>query len=351
MQPLDHEALARIKRSFVTRRLDLADVAALDPAPRNLEPGDLVIARVEQLGHHTKIEHPNGRRAALHPGDTVLLACGARYAPDQFEADCPSAAGPADLAAAGGIAGLVRHQHDRIAQPTRIEILGVLQDRAGCRINLKRYAIDGETRPICIPMLAVCGTAMNSGKTYTVASLVRGYSNIGYRAAAIKVTGTGAGGDLWAYTDAGAHIALDFTDAGFSTTYRVPVSDILAGLWQLASATVSAGADVIVLELADGLQQQETAALLNTTRFLRSLTGVVFAACDALGAKAGVSWLEMAGAPVCAVSGAIARSPLAMREAAEIVGVPCLTASGLQATDALAKFATLQNEAPASDAA
>ena len=52
-----------------------------------------------------------------------------------------------------------------------------------------------------------------------VASIVRGLTAAGYRVAAGKVTGTGAGGDFHMFVDAGATRVLDFTDFGFSSTY------------------------------------------------------------------------------------------------------------------------------------
>jgi hypothetical protein len=51
--------------------------------------GDVVLARVEKIGQHPRIELPDGRRATLFTGDEVLVAYGNRYAPDQFEAEVP----------------------------------------------------------------------------------------------------------------------------------------------------------------------------------------------------------------------------------------------------------------------
>ena len=48
--------------------------------------------------------------------------------------------------------------------------------------------------------------------------MVKGLTGAGYRVGAAKVTGTGAGGDLWLMRDHGAYEALDFTDAGMATT-------------------------------------------------------------------------------------------------------------------------------------
>ena len=344
MLPLEQVRLSQVKPSFATRRVDHRDIAFLDDHAIDLKSGDLVIARIDEIGQHTRIERPDGRRSLLFPDDEVLIACGARYAPDQFEADCPTAVGAANLAAAGGIAGVVQVKHDTMKPATRITILGAVCNQAGQRLNLARYAVRSEAGPVGVPVIAICGTSMNGGKTHTVASLVRGLALSGRKVAAIKVTGTGAGGDLWSFHDHGAHIVRDFTDAGFATTYRVPLADIFAGMRRLITAAETAGAQVIVLELADGLFQGETAALLQREAFQSMLTGVIFAAGDAMGGYAGAAWLERAGLPLLAMSGRMTQSPLALRELAAATQRPCLTAEELR-TPAIA--AELLQDVPA----
>lgn len=339
MQPIDRVRFSRIKPSFVTRRVDHGHIAVLDPDAQDLKPGDLVLARVEEIGQHMRIERPDGRRSLLFPGDEILVACGARYAPDQFEADCPTAVGPAHLAAAGGIAGLVRMRHERMKPATRIAIDAAVCTDDGSRINLARYGVTAAMKPVRVPVLAVCGTSMNAGKTHTTASLVRGLAATGRNVAAIKATGTGAGGDLWFFKDAGAHYACDFTDAGFATTYRLPVDDIFAGMRRLIAEAEAAGAEVVVMEVADGLLQGETAELLRMEAFRSILTGLVFAANDAMGAEAGAAWLRAAGLPLRAISGCLTQSPLAMREVASTIDLPCLTPIDLQQAGVVARLA------------
>lgn len=335
MQARETEKLFGFKPSFATRRVDYQRISGLQIKARDLQSGDLVLAEISEIGHHARIEKPDGRRAIMHPGDRVLLACGARYAPDQFEADCPTMIGPADLAAAGGIAGIVKTRHGKTKPPTTLTILGAVQDHNGNRMNLRQFGSQAKPGTVSVPVIAVCGTSMNSGKTYTVASLVKAYAMAGHTVAAIKVTGTGAGGDLWTYTDSGAHFVRDFTDAGFATTYRIPIKAIFDGMQRLTSEAVAARASVIILEIADGLLQQETARLLKIPQFKQMLSGVVFAASDAFGAAAGVDCLRRAGYSVQAVSGRLTQSPLAMREAGAILDVPCMTATDFQSRDIL----------------
>ena len=86
---------------------------------------------------------------------------------------------------------------------------------------------------------------MNSGKTTTAASLIHGLKRAGLKVAAVKVTGTGSGGDLWSMSDAGAATTLDFTDLGHASTAGLPHTEVLRvanGLIDLGSAS---GAEAI----------------------------------------------------------------------------------------------------------
>lgn len=44
--------------------------------------GDLVLARVAELGQHQKLESPDGRRTSLYEGEEVIVVYGARYPAD-----------------------------------------------------------------------------------------------------------------------------------------------------------------------------------------------------------------------------------------------------------------------------
>ena len=341
MHPIDNLRVKRTKASFVTRRVDPDDIAWLDSEAEDLSAGDLVVARVTEIGQHGRLERPDGRRAHLFCGDEILVACGARYAPDQFEACAPKSVGDAHLVAAGGIAGLVRHSHAQMKPATGLTILGAACDRNRQRMNLARYGVSAAVRPSRVPVLGVCGTSMNAGKTFTAASLVHGLTAAGRKVAAIKATGTGGGGDLWMFRDAGAWLTRDFTDAGFATTYGVAADELFAGLLQLVSEAEAAGAEAIVLEVADGLRQTETAELLRRDRFRDLLDSVIFAAGDAMGAEAGVDWLQCAGYAPRALAGRLTQSPLAMREAAATIALPCLTAAELRTPEIAVRLAKI----------
>lgn len=325
--------LLRAKAAYTTRHVDFWIVEDITRkfAPRS---GDLVLAKVEKIGQHPRVELATGRRAALHVGDEIVVCYGNRYAPDQFEAFVPDDLGPCHLVAAGGIAAQMLSKHQRMQQPTIIRPIGLLADESGRPMNLADWALpkpgpaETESRPLTI---GVFGTMMNSGKTTCAQNLVLGLKRAGLRVGAVKVTGTGAGGDRWALVDAGADVVMDFTDVGVPSTFGLDGAAVQGVFTELMAHMTAHNVDAVVIEVADGLQQQETAVLANSDVFRRACHGVVFAAGDAFGAAGGVERLRSAGHAVIAASGILTCSPLAVRETEALIDVPVLTAAQLAA--------------------
>jgi dethiobiotin synthetase len=318
--------LARARRSFATRRVDFDSVRYLITNAGKPEPSQVILARVDAIGQHARLELPDGRRSKFYEGDEIIVAYGARYAPDQFEAHVPDDFGPCELVAGGGIAARVASRHATMRKATNITPIGLLADADGHPINLARTALPPAPRALVSPsVVVVAGTSMNAGKTTTAASLIRGLARAGLRVGATKVTGTGSGGDLWSMWDAGASVIYDFTDMGHATTCGVLPSELEAITRGLVDHLAAAGVDVVVMEIADGLLQAQTAALLASRTISQIADAVVFAAGEALGAAHGVDWLRSRGLPVIAISGLVSASPLSAREAATVTGLPILT--------------------------
>jgi len=330
IEPLAAGRIAAARQSFVTRRVDLAAARALITSATP-GAGDLVLARVQNLGHHKRLQLPTGRRARLFPGDEIIVAYGDRYAPQQFEALVPRSLGPCHLVASGGVAAHALTWHSQIQAPTEIEPIGLLVSQSGRRLNLRDWGLgqrpSGRRPPVVV---AVAGTAMDAGKTTAGAHLVRGIRRAGLSVGTAKVTGTGACNDFDWMRDAGAGVVLDFTDAGYVSTHRLgtPVLVNIAAtlLDQLAAAAV----DVALLEIADGLAQPETAALLESDWALAAIDAVMFCAGDALGASAGLEWLARRRHRVLCVSGLLTAAPLAIRETEMLApGTPVLDLAAL----------------------
>lgn len=320
--------LSGSKRSYVTRRVDASLAAGVVLDARAPAAGDIVAARIVSLGQHRHIEQRDGRRARLFEGDLIVAAYGERYATDQFHARLPRDLGECSLVCAGGVASAVVDKHASMKRATRIKPVGILVNNRGEALNISNFALrpspkphSGPRRPIVI---AVVGSAMNAGKTTTAANIIRSLTRAGLKTGACKLTGTGAGGDCWLFKDAGADPVFDFTDAGFASTYNAPVDRLEAASSLLLSEVFAAGAEAVVVEIADGVLQQETAALLRSPVIRKLVDSIVFAAGDPIAAAAGVRVLSDIGYAASAISGVVTASPLAASEAARATGLPVL---------------------------
>lgn len=326
------------KWSYVTRLIDIAaraEVEALPPVDAH-RPGDLVIARVQRVGVHDHLEDVHGRRVLLYAGDVIVGALGNRYATDFFEGYV--SAGPrTHLLTAGGLIGDVASAHTLREAPTELEVIGSI-GRGGRALSLDafaRAAIPADVPPA--GSVVVVGSSMNAGKTTTASAIVRGWTRAGLRAGAGKVTGSGSGKDRWTYQDAGAQALLDFLDFGMPSTFGYPLERIRATAVAIRDGLVIDGAEAVVLEIADGLLQEETRALLVDVPLLAD--ALVLAVGDALGAVAGVELLGAAGLRPVAISGLISASPLASREAEAATGIQVLTMPELSSGRLLSELA------------
>ncbi len=327
------------KRAYVTRNMDLSVAKYLKAGDVAPKAGDIILAKIVSLGQHKRIEQTDGRRAYLHVGDEIILSYGARYAADQFEGYVPDDLGECYMVAAGGIAATYASKNARVKNPTRIMPIGILCDKDREIVNIKRGALSNVKVPkasVKPHVIAVVGSGMNAGKTTVAASIIYSLSKENLRVAALKITGTGAGGDMWQYQDAGAVVAYDFTDAGYPTSFKTSHEELKAIMNLLCNAARAKKPDVIVIEVADGLLQEETNYIIGSDWFKEQIDCLVYAARDGLSASAGVDLLLAEDLPLITISGMLTSSPLCAREAALATDIPILDAESYANTAQLA---------------
>jgi hypothetical protein len=324
-QPLAHR-LAAAKRAYTTRHVPLDNMVGLLADPQAVpRAGDLVLARVQCVGKHAALELAQSRRSTMFVGDEVLVAYAARYAPDQFLAEVPANLGPCHLAASGGVAASVTARHGAVAAPTELVPLGLLVDPSGRRVNVSHFALPTGRRDGARPLtIASLGTSMNAGKTTSAAYLISGLVAAGLRVGGAKITGTGSGNDSNLLRDAGAALVLDFTDTGHTSTFGLDLPALEGILDAVQTRMHAERVDVLVMEIADGLLQRETEMLLRSVYVQRRIDGCVFSSGEAMGAIAGVQWLQAQQLPVLALAGTLTRSPLARVEAEQATGLKAM---------------------------
>ena len=314
-----------VKHGFSARAVPLQDMCGFLPMVGAPEIGDLVLAEVLSIGKNKTVEERTGRTLYLFPGDLIVGSFGNRYATDQFEAYAP--VGPVercDMLSVGAVCGEVATKHNSTASPTQLRVLGNVADKTGQKINARDYGLPKKSGADGAEVILVVGSSMNSGKTMTAGTLARALSRSGLDVAAAKVTGTAAGKDARFFESCGARPVLDFTSAGYPSTYMTSLEELLTLHSTLVGNLQETGPDYIVLEVADGIFQRETRMLLDSPAFRAGVDHVFFAAGDSLAAECGVRYLKALDLPLRATAGALTQSELSVAEAEAATGVPCL---------------------------
>lgn len=323
MQYLKHETL---KYGFSTHRVPLDAMVGVIPSASVPRIGDLVLAEILQPGKHSSLEGREGWNRQIFPGDQIVGVFGNRYATDQFEGYVPATpVEECDMLSIGGVCGEVTSRHSAMTAPTRLRVLGAVANAQGQPLRLQTFGLTQQPAMGRTECILVVGASMNSGKTTTVGTLVRALSRAGYRVAAAKITGTAAGKDGRYFLSCGAQQVLDFTDAGYPSTYMLSLAELQHIATTLISTLEQNHPDYVILEIADGIFQRETRMLLENLDFSAGIDHVFFAANDSLSAECGARRLQNCGLPLRALSGAFTQSPLAVAEAEAYTGIPCLS--------------------------
>lgn len=314
----------------------------LDKKP---EVGDVVYGNIIRIGQHSSLENAHGRIHQIHTGTKSVFVFGNRYAPDYYEGLIPQKAkDEVDLLARSGIIGIVKTKSPFVKDPTRVKILGYICDKDGQILNTINFPLvqpkkNLKTLPRS-PMILVCGTSMNSGKSMAAVACCRILSSLGYNVRASKVTGTASLKDILYMNDAGASHYSDFSHLGYPSTYLLSEQEVLSIFDRLDLKYANNHKNYWVVEFADGILQRETSLLLNSDAVKSRIHRFIFCAFDAFGMIGGIRVLkERFGLVPDALSGVCSSSPLYIRELSEFTDIPLFNSAG-ENIDHLSKILT-----------
>ena len=330
-----------IKWSWACRVLEYGKYK-LDKTSLLIKPkaGDLAVVQVDRVGHHSSIVTANNKKLRIYEGDLIVGVFGNRYATDALEAEV---LGLQDLSmlTAGGMIGTIKSINHEFGKPTPVSFVGFLNDNENKRVNSKELRFHrsypkGHLKNLVI----VVGTGMNAGKTTAARVLVRSLSHQGLKVAACKLTGSVSNRDQDELRSASARSIVDFSDYGFPSTYLCTKEELLDLFSTMLADLENADPDVVVMEIADGILQRETALLLAEPSVKEKVKGFILAADSAPSALYATDKLRSMGHEVIAVSGKITSSPLFIREFQENSKIPVGSSlgSGKELADIAMKF-------------
>jgi len=260
-------------------------------------------------------------------------ALGDRYATEQFEGTAVVSGATGHVVSIGGVVGQVASMHVASPPPTTIEYLGRPEDEDGRPLHMRRFQALPTEAPRnrdAVTILSL-GAGMDSGKTTTAAQVIRSLVGGGHVVAAAKLTGTACGKDPHLLYDAGAVAVFDFTHAGWPSTANLTLDELLSISSRIRAALAVYEPEFVVLEIADGIVQRETAMMLADPDFRDSIDAVMFAGPNALACDAGVKRLTELGYTVLAIAGMVANSALGIAEAEACCDLPCLSGQDILA--------------------
>ncbi len=266
------------------------------------EEGVLVAAKIlNNKSRYNQLELTSGRMATVNQGDVIVGALGHRKALRGYSGHLPKSLKPGDtiqILNIGGVLGICDSANPDVGAPFDCEVLGTvlsfpyLGERIGVPARAGSSALEDEPaiNTSGVPVIALAGTCMDSGKTAAACAIVGRLRHLGFQVSACKATGVSLRRDVLAMEDAGASDTMIFSDFGIVTTTdangRQLTRALLTGLAEKRP-------DVIVLELGDGLLgAYGVGAILSDTEIRDALTAVVLCANDPVSAWGGAELLR-----------------------------------------------------------
>ncbi len=242
------------KQASVTVNVPLQREVDVCPTGDGTRGNVCVVRALEEKRVYDVIELVTGRMAKISRGDVIAGVLGERRALQGFAGVLPDKVKRGDILNIlnlGGVIGRAVSYNREYGQPLKVEVLGTALGDNG-PLNIREYSLD--TSPDLkahIPVIAVSGTSMNSGKTVAAANITQELTWKGYRVCSAKVSGISALKDILNMEDHGAVKALSFLDFGYPSTVNSEEVPLIAK--GVLNELVGYNPDVIVIELGDGL--------------------------------------------------------------------------------------------------
>ena len=320
------------------------------------EEGVLVAVRVlNNKTRYNQLELTSGRMATVNQGDVVVGALGHRKALRGYSGHMPTELKAGDtiqLLNIGGVLGLCDSANPDVGPPFDCEVLGTvlhfpyLGERIGvpARAGEKPFDATAPLNTRGVPVVALAGTCMDSGKTAAACAIVGRLRHLGLHIAACKATGVSLRRDILTMEDAGASETMIFSDLGIVTT----TADNGPALTRaLLSSLAEHQPDVIVLELGDGLLgAYGVEAILSDESIRAAFTAVILCANDPVSAWGGAKILrDNFAIEPAVVTGPATDNAVGVDQVSERLSLPAINAlsNGVELGDLVAEL--LENRA------
>jgi dethiobiotin synthetase len=303
--------------AFMLERIPVKCIAS-NVRPANLAPetlhiqsgsgqigheGDLILVRAITDGGSTQhLENRWGRDERIYQGDVFIGVLANRHSGTSESGDIPKAGlklsqdTELHLLSVGGVVGVASWVPSwKKSSPMRLQPLGLLSSDRRTALNLEQLCggSDSQLRSSA-PIVLVCGSSAEVGKTTVTSKLIKAISESGTRVAGIKIAGTGRLRDILHFRDAGASPWMDFVDAGLATTYT-DARRYKKAIYGLLNAVNLRQPNLIIAEAGGDPIEANIPTFMQDAAIRTHLAAVVVVPGDVMAAYGTVSYLQSQG--------------------------------------------------------
>ena len=279
----------KLIRTNVTKNAVIPDKFELIEHGR-CRKGDIVLAKL--LSTLKKpvnyLRGANGKKFRAKKGSLFMGCISNRYAPKILEAIVPKRLKKGDvinLLEIGGTLGIVKSAKPGYVRK-EAEFLGFVSYK-GRRINIRDYSIKAKEVKGSPKVIVVVGVMEDSGKTFTITELTGGLVKKGYKVCVGKLTGIGNARDVLLSKRKGAKKVLSVIDTGWPSSVGLSRKQLDDVFMKIFSNLAEVNPDFIILEIADGLTQRESAMLMKSKLLMKYKPHFILSVKDPVGAYGG----------------------------------------------------------------
>ncbi len=262
--------------------------------------GNLVLLEVNsENGSRKYIENQDGINVRLYEGDYFIGVLANRHSGTEESGDVPEK----------GISikkGTTLHQLSTSGligintsiPPTMVQIPRFLKAYGlvclkGKPIDLIDFCADTKLEvPPLAPIILICGTSSEIGKTTSAVSFIREASKLNFKVAGAKLTGTGNMQDELALRDSGAQVWLEFPDVGLPCTYTSK-ERFQKATYKLMQLIQSQFPDLIILEAGGDPIEANVPTFLSDVKIMRYVKAIVIVSGDVMGLMGASSYVKL----------------------------------------------------------
>lgn len=263
--------------------------------------GNLVVVEaLTSSGFRTDIENQHGKDERIYQGDKFVAVLANRHSGTSESGDIPPEGIDIsahegivlDLLAAGAIVGIKSGLPGKAGQePLKLKPLGLVAHDGKPLDLIELSGGHHESLGPSAPIIVVCGTSAEVGKTTTSTGLIRALREEGLQVAGTKFAGTGRMRDILSLRDAGARPWLDFPDVGLATTYTSP-ERFTKGTYTLFNYINAGNPDMIIAEAGGDPIEANIPTFLQDQALMRNVKAFVIVAGDVMGMMGTVPYIR-----------------------------------------------------------